>query len=96
MEWSLVSMIEASPHDAASAYVAVDCHKLDDLKPYIYRTSDSGKTWTKLTKGIPNGAYVHVVPQADFDKWLAQQAKQQAAAAGASTAGGATPTGGTS
>ncbi len=60
-EWSLVSMIEASPHDAASAYAAVDCHKLDDLKPYIYRTSDSGKTWTKLTKGIPNGAYVHVV-----------------------------------
>ncbi|HET7105743.1 MAG TPA: hypothetical protein VFI38_02970 [Candidatus Acidoferrum sp.] len=60
-EWSLVSMIEASPHDAASAYAAVDCHKLDDLKPYIYKTSDSGKTWTKLTKGIPNGAYVHVV-----------------------------------
>jgi photosystem II stability/assembly factor-like uncharacterized protein len=60
-EWSLVSMIEASPHDAASAYAAVDCHKLDDLKPYIYKTSDSGKTWTKFTKGIPNGAYVHVV-----------------------------------
>jgi hypothetical protein len=60
-EWSLVSMIEASSHDAASAYAAVDCHKLDDLKPYIYRTGDSGKTWTKLTKGIPNGAYVHVV-----------------------------------
>ncbi|HTA57571.1 MAG TPA: hypothetical protein VK805_05430 [Candidatus Baltobacteraceae bacterium] len=60
-EWSLVSMIEASPHDAASAYAAVDGHKLDDLKPYIYKTSDSGKTWTKLTKGIPNGAYVHVV-----------------------------------
>ena len=60
-EWSLVSMIEASPHDAASAYAAVDCHKLDDLKPYIYRTADSGKTWTKLTKGLPNSANVHVV-----------------------------------
>ncbi|HXJ14977.1 MAG TPA: hypothetical protein VNH19_22115 [Candidatus Limnocylindrales bacterium] len=60
-EWSLVSMIEASPHDAAAAYAAVDCHKLDDLKPYIYRTADSGKTWTKITKGLPNSAYVHVV-----------------------------------
>jgi photosystem II stability/assembly factor-like uncharacterized protein len=60
-EWSLVSLIEASPHAAASAYAAIDCHKLDDLKPYIYKTSDFGKTWLKITKGIPDGAYVHVV-----------------------------------
>jgi len=61
MEWSLVSMIDASPHDAASAYASIDCHKLDNLKPYIYKTSDFGKTWVKITKGIPDGAYVHVV-----------------------------------
>ena len=60
-EWSLVSLIEASPHDAGSAYAAVDCHKLDDLKPYIYKTSDFGKTWLRITAGIPDGAYVHVV-----------------------------------
>ena len=60
-EWSLVSLIEASPHDAGSAYVALDCHKLDDLKPYIYKTTDYGKTWTKITTGIPDGAYVHAV-----------------------------------
>jgi len=60
-EWSLVSLIEASPHAAASAYAAIDCHKLDDLKPYIYKTGDFGKTWLKITKGIPDGAYVHVV-----------------------------------
>jgi photosystem II stability/assembly factor-like uncharacterized protein len=60
-EWSLVSLIEASPHDAGSAYAAVDGHKLDDLKPYIYKTSDFGKSWLKITKGIPDGAYVHVV-----------------------------------
>jgi photosystem II stability/assembly factor-like uncharacterized protein len=60
-EWSLVSLIEASPQDAASAYAAIDCHKLDDLKPYIYKTSDFGKSWLKITKGIPDGAYVHVV-----------------------------------
>jgi photosystem II stability/assembly factor-like uncharacterized protein len=60
-EWSLVSMVEASPHDPGTAYVAVDCHKLDDLKPYVYKTADYGKTWTRLVNGIPDGAYVHAV-----------------------------------
>ena len=60
-EWSLVSLIEASPHDAGTAYVALDCHKLDDVKPYIYKTTDFGKTWTSITNGIANGAYVHAV-----------------------------------
>jgi photosystem II stability/assembly factor-like uncharacterized protein len=60
-EWSLVSLIEASPHDAGTAYIALDCHKLDDLKPYIYKTTDYGKSWTKIVNGIPEGAYVHAV-----------------------------------
>jgi photosystem II stability/assembly factor-like uncharacterized protein len=60
-EWSLVSMVEASPHDPGTAYVAVDCHKLDDLKPYVYKTADYGKTWAGLVNGIPDGAYVHAV-----------------------------------
>ncbi len=60
-EWSLVSLIEAGPHNAGTAYVALDCHKLDDLKPYIYKTVDFGKTWTKIISGIPDGAYVHAV-----------------------------------
>ena len=60
-EWSLVSLIEASPHDAGTAYIALDCHKLDDLKPYIYKTTDYGKSWTKIVNGIPDGAYVHAV-----------------------------------
>ncbi|MGH9703759.1 MAG: glycosyl hydrolase, partial [Candidatus Acidiferrales bacterium] len=60
-EWSLVSLIEASPSNAGTAYVAVDAHKLDDLKPYIYKTSDFGKSWTKITNGIPATAYVHAV-----------------------------------
>jgi photosystem II stability/assembly factor-like uncharacterized protein len=60
-EWGLVSLIEASPHDAGTAYAAVDAHKLDDLKPYIYKTSDYGKSWKKVTDGIPDGAYVHAV-----------------------------------
>jgi len=60
-EWSLVSLIEPSPHEAGTAYAAVDCHKLDDLRPYIFKTADFGKTWTKITDGIPSGAYVHAV-----------------------------------
>ncbi|HUJ31647.1 MAG TPA: hypothetical protein VLY23_10235 [Candidatus Acidoferrum sp.] len=60
-EWSMISLIDPSPHDAGTAYVAVDRHRLDDFKPYIYKTSGYGKTWTKLTNGIPDTAYVHVV-----------------------------------
>lgn len=60
-EWSRVSLIEASPHDAGTAYVAIDRHQNDDLLPFIYKTSDYGKTWTKITNGIPEGAFVHAV-----------------------------------
>ena len=60
-EWSRVSQIDASPHDAGTAYVAVDRHQFDDLHPYIYKTSDYGKTWTKLTTGIPDTAFVRAV-----------------------------------
>jgi len=60
-EWSMISLIEPSPHDAGTAYAAVDRHKLDDFHPYIYKTTDYGKSWTAITSGIPDGAYVHVV-----------------------------------
>ncbi len=60
-EWSMISIIEASPHDAGTAYAAVDRHKLDDFNPFIYKTHDFGKTWTRITSGIPAGAYVHSV-----------------------------------
>jgi photosystem II stability/assembly factor-like uncharacterized protein len=60
-EWSRVSLIDASPHDVGTAYVAVDRHQNDDLRPYIYKTSDYGQTWTKLTNGIPDGSFVRAV-----------------------------------
>ena len=60
-EWSRVSQIDASPHDAGTAYVAVDRHQNDDLKPYIYKTGDYGQTWTKLVSGIPDGSFVRAV-----------------------------------
>ncbi len=60
-EWSRISQIEASPVDAGTAYVAADRHQSDDLHPYIYKTSDYGKTWTKLTRGIPDTTFVRAV-----------------------------------
>ena len=60
-EWSRISQIDASPFDAGTAYVAVDRHQFDDLHPYIYKTSDYGKTWTKLGTGIPDTMFVRVV-----------------------------------
>jgi photosystem II stability/assembly factor-like uncharacterized protein len=68
--WSMVSLVEASPHDAATAYAAIDRHKLDDLKPLIYRTHDFGKTWTRIVTGIPEGAYVRAVREDPTQKGL--------------------------
>ncbi len=60
-EWSLISIIDASPHDAATAYVAATCYKSDDFKPYLYKTSDYGKTWTKIVNGIPDDDFTRVI-----------------------------------
>jgi photosystem II stability/assembly factor-like uncharacterized protein len=60
-EWSRVSQIDPSTFDAGTAYVAVDRHQFDDLHPYIYKTSDYGKSWTKLGQGIPDTTFVRVV-----------------------------------
>ena len=62
-DWSMISQIDASPFDAGTAYVAVDRHKLDDKQPYVYKTSDLGRSWSRINNGIPAGAYVHAVRQ---------------------------------
>ena len=59
--WSTISMIEPSHFDPGTAYVAVDRHKLDDIKPYAFKTTDGGKTWTRIDNGLPPGAVVHAV-----------------------------------
>ncbi|MGD0569461.1 MAG: hypothetical protein ABSA78_13755 [Candidatus Sulfotelmatobacter sp.] len=60
-DWGTVSMIEASSHNAGTAYLAVERHKADDFSPYVFKTTDFGKTWTKLTMGLPANDYVHAV-----------------------------------
>src|SRR5262249_8211642 len=62
-DWSKVATIDASPTDAATAYAAVDRHRMDDRHPYIYRTHDFGKTWTPISKGLPEDSWVNVVRQ---------------------------------
>jgi photosystem II stability/assembly factor-like uncharacterized protein len=69
-EWSMVSVIEASAQDPGTAYAAVDRHKLDDYRPYIYVTRDYGKTWKKTTNGLPDTAYVHAVREDPVKKGL--------------------------
>jgi hypothetical protein len=62
-EWSMVSMIDPSTHDTGSAYMAIDRHRLDDYRPYAYKTKDFGQTWTAISEGLPQDSYVHVVRQ---------------------------------
>ena len=60
-EWSLISIIEPSPHDPASAYVAATRYKHDDTAPYLYKTNDYGATWTSIAAGMPAQAITRVI-----------------------------------
>lgn len=59
--WQKISIIDASHFNPGTAYMAVNTLRLDDLRPHIYRTRDSGSTWTEITNGIPNNENVNVV-----------------------------------
>ncbi|HEV8382314.1 MAG TPA: glycosyl hydrolase [Gemmatimonadales bacterium] len=60
-DWALISSLEPSPHDAATAYVAATRYKVDDFRPYIFKTQDFGRTWRAITAGIPDGHFIRVV-----------------------------------
>ena len=62
-DWGRVSMIAASDTDAGAAWVAVDNHENDDYQPWIFRTRDYGKTWTRVNQGISAPAYLHAIRQ---------------------------------
>lgn len=61
--YSWVGKIHASEHDAGTAFVAVDQHRLDDFTPHAYMTTDYGKTWKKVVNGLPVDDYVKVIRQ---------------------------------
>lgn len=68
--WSKISIIEPSHFETGTAYVAVDRHRVDDDSPYIYKTINSGKTWSLVVRGIPKNDFVHVVRQDPVKKNL--------------------------
>jgi photosystem II stability/assembly factor-like uncharacterized protein len=69
-EWGTISAIEPSPFDAATAYVVVDAHRLDDTKPYLFKTSNYGSSWTRLDGSLPRDEYLHVVREDPAGKGL--------------------------
>lgn len=60
-DFTRISLIEASPHDAATAYLAGNRYQRGDRGPYVYRTSDYGKTWTKIVNGIPGDDFPRAI-----------------------------------
>jgi photosystem II stability/assembly factor-like uncharacterized protein len=60
-EWSKIAQIDASRFDDDTAYVAVSRLRVDDMRPYAFRTHDGGKTWEPISAGLPDGAPVNAV-----------------------------------
>lgn len=60
-QWGTVSIIEPSRFDAGAAYVVVDNHRMDDTRPYLYKTTDYGLTWTRLDETLPRDVYLHSI-----------------------------------
>jgi photosystem II stability/assembly factor-like uncharacterized protein len=66
-EWATVCTLEPSPHDPAAAYLAATRYKLDDTRPYLFKTADYGATWTRITDGLPADDFTRVI-RADPDR----------------------------
>jgi len=66
----LINAIEVSPHDKATAYIATTRYKFNDHAPGLYKTTDYGNTWTKITNGLPANAFTRVVREDDVRRDL--------------------------
>ena len=60
-EFTLVSIIEPSTFDPGTAYIAANRYKLDDLTPYLFKTTDFGESWTLITDGIGGNDFTRVI-----------------------------------
>ncbi len=58
---SIINVVEPSPHDPATAYIAVTGYKLNDFTPYIFKTNDYGSSWTKIVNGLPADTFARSV-----------------------------------
>lgn len=66
----LINAIDVSPHDPATAFLATTRYKFSDHTPALYKTTDYGKTWTNISRGIPQGAFTRVVREDEQRKDL--------------------------
>ncbi len=70
--WGTVSNIEPSHFNAGTAYLTVDLHQVNNRDPFIYKTTDYGKTWKAITNGIPRSmlSYAHCIREHPFGRGL--------------------------
>jgi photosystem II stability/assembly factor-like uncharacterized protein len=63
--WGTIANIQPSKYNAGTAYISVDLHQMGDFDPYIYKTEDYGKSWKKISDGIPKSesSFVHVIKE---------------------------------
>lgn len=61
LEECLINSIEISPHDPATAYIATTRYKFNDYRPGLYKTTNYGKSWQKISEGIPEGSFTRVI-----------------------------------
>jgi photosystem II stability/assembly factor-like uncharacterized protein len=66
----LINSIEVSPHDKATVYIATTRYKFNDHTPALYKSTDYGNTWTKITNGLPANAFTRVVREDDVRRDL--------------------------
>ena len=76
-EWATVCNIETSPHEPATAYLAATRYKLDDSRPYLYKTNDQGKTWKTIIEGIPGNESTRVIREDPARKGLLYAATER-------------------
>ncbi len=59
--WATIRIIEPSPHSPGTCYVAAERYRHDDFRPYLFKTDDYGRTWTKIVNGIPEDDFARVI-----------------------------------
>jgi photosystem II stability/assembly factor-like uncharacterized protein len=60
-KWTRISIVEPSPHAPGTMYFAANRYEMDDFAPYLYKTTDYGRTWTKIVNGIPAGEFTRAI-----------------------------------
>jgi photosystem II stability/assembly factor-like uncharacterized protein len=69
-EWTTITNIDVSPHDRGTVYLAGERHRVSDRAPYLYKTTDYGKTWQKITNGIRENDFAYVIREDPVRKGL--------------------------